>query len=173
MGLLTLVFGIMWAMFLATQHDWIHEYSESAKEASLSGYAHADEGGHNGESEASEDGGVTGKPLGEVVHERLRRGHIHAMGLGLLAIVVSFVFAFTQAPARVKSFGSAMVGAGCLVYPFSWILMGLRTPALGPVAAEGSVIIIVGPCLLLILGSIALATVYLFKTVVSPATVDS
>lgn len=195
LGLVTLAFGIAWAAFLATGHEWIHDYTERARTASVSGYAfaysegpsHMDvgegspnmEGAHMEEPggpphthgmEGGAHGAVSGvgyePPLGELVHERLRRGHIHAMGLGLLAIVVSFVFAFISAPVRVKVAGSLMVGVGGLLYPFSWIIMGLRTPALGAASAEASVIFIVGPCLLLILGSIALALLFLLKTLV-------
>ena len=175
LGLVTLAFGIAWAAFLATGHEWIHDYAERARTASVSGYAFAHGGGPSHMEPSSMPShtegmeGVSagdGPALGEIVHERLRRGHIHAMGLGLLAIVVSFVFAFISAPVRVKVAGSLMVGVGGLLYPFSWIIMGFRTPALGAASAEASVIFIVGPCLLLILGSIALALLFLLKTLV-------
>ena len=102
-------------------------------------------------------------PIMELAHTRLKRGHLHAMGLGLLAIAISFIFAFTTAPDRIKTAASILTGLGGLIYPFAWIVMGYRTPGLGPNAAEASVTIIAGPGIALVLLGIFTAGLFLLK----------
>lgn len=106
-------------------------------------------------------------PLMELAHKRLSRGHLHAMGLGLVTIVLSLVLAFTGAPDRIKTAASVLTGLGGLIYPFAWIAMGYRTPALGPDAAEASVTIIAGPGVAFVLLGIFTAGLFLLKDVFS------
>jgi hypothetical protein len=54
-------------------------------------------------------------------------------------------------PRWLKTLGSVSVGAGGLLYPFSWIIMGFKLPALGMEAAESSIMPIVGISVLLVL----------------------
>src|SRR3972149_8969228 len=42
-------------------------------------------------------------PLMELAHKRLVRGHLHAMGLGILSIVIAFLLASLDAPLRLKT----------------------------------------------------------------------
>ncbi|HHL39402.1 MAG TPA: hypothetical protein ENJ37_02740 [Deltaproteobacteria bacterium] len=135
-----------------------------------------DEGGHDhgggahdhsahdhGEAAATGDGHdhpAHSDPETAAAHERLTRGHLHAMGLGLVTIALSLVLAFTDAPARVKTVVSAMAGIGGFFYPFAWIVMGFRTPLLGMKGAEESVLPIVAPSVLLVLAALA-ATAFL------------
>jgi hypothetical protein len=74
--------------------------------------------------------------LPEEAHKRLARGHAHWMGLGILSICLSLMLAFLDAPARVKTLGSAVIGIGALIYPVSWIYMGFKTTALGIEASQ-------------------------------------
>ncbi len=99
----------------------------------------------------------------EAAHERLARGHLHAMGLGMLSILVSFIFAFSTAPANVKTFASACLGTGGIFYPLSWIIMGFRTPALGMEAAQESVVPIVALSMLLVLAGLLLCFFYFIR----------
>ncbi|MBI5492172.1 MAG: hypothetical protein HY893_04480 [Deltaproteobacteria bacterium] len=101
--------------------------------------------------------------LMEAAHERLTRGHLHAMGLGTLSILVSFIFAFSTAPANVKTFASACLGTGGIFYPLSWIIMGFRTPALGMEAAQESVVPIVALSMLLVLVGLLLCFFYFIR----------
>lgn len=122
---------------------------------------------HHGEQEASQASNLHHSPIMELAHTRLRRGHVHAMGLGLLTIAISFVLAFTGAPERIKAAATVLTGFGGLIYPFAWIAMGYRTPALGPDAAEASVIFIAGPGVALVLLGIFTAGIFVLKDIFS------
>lgn len=104
-------------------------------------------------------------PNTEAAHERLTRGHIHAMGLGLLTIAVSFILAFLSAPARAKTFASASAGVGGLFYPLAWIIMGYRTTAMGPSASADSVFPVVAFSVPLVLIGIFVTLYYVLKNV--------
>ena len=111
--------------------------------------------------------GAHDSPIMELSHTRLRRGHVHAMGLGLLTIAISLVLAFTTAPDRIKTVAPVLTGLGGLIYPFAWIVMGYRTPGLGPSAAEASVTVIAGPGVALVLLGIFTTAVFLLKDIFS------
>ncbi|MBI5561733.1 MAG: hypothetical protein HY894_02600 [Deltaproteobacteria bacterium] len=185
LGLATLLFGIFWAMYLAVNHERIHkslsERGRSAVEdkfvlsADGAGHGHAAMNGqtaghdhHDHAAMTDEDGGAAhdemhADPAMREVHERLTRGHIHAMGLGLIAMAVSLTLAFLTAPLRVKTFASACAGVGGLFYPFAWIIMGYRTAALGAEAAENSVLPIVVFSVALVLVGILVSLAYLVR----------
>lgn len=111
--------------------------------------------------------GMHDSPIMELAHKRLARGHLHAMGLGLLTIALSFILAFTSAPDRIKTVASVLTGLGGIIYPIAWMVMGYRTPALGPDAAEASVTIIAGPGIALVLLGIFTAGIFLLKDIFS------
>ncbi len=213
LGLLSLFFGVVWALNLTVNHDKIHQrLSESAMSAiegkfvinPASGHDHGSHGsndqpaqshadaheaahGHSshvlGASSMHEDPGPTGSAATEGVakrepghlghdtprmaeaHERLARGHLHAMGLGLLTICVSLMLSLVKAPVKIKTLASACAGIGGFFYPFAWIIMGFRTPSLGPDAAAGSVFPIAAFSVLLILAGILLTFFYVVKGV--------
>ncbi|HKZ47102.1 MAG TPA: hypothetical protein VJ202_06955 [Thermodesulfobacteriota bacterium] len=104
-------------------------------------------------------------PIMELAHNRLLRGHIHAMGLGLVTIAISFIMAFTRAPDRIKTIAPVLAGIGGIIYPFAWIVMGYRTPGLGPDAAAASVRMIAGIGTALVLLGIFTAGVFLLKDI--------
>lgn len=126
-----------------------HQHEQGADEAKI----HF-EGGHD-------------SPIMELAHTRLRRGHVHAMGLGLLTIVLSFVLIFTRATDRIKTVTSILTGLGGLIYPVSWIVMGYRTVVLGPNAAQESVSTIAGPGIVLVLFGILTTAFFLVKDIFS------
>ncbi len=86
--------------------------------------------------------------------QRLLRGHIHFMGIGLLSILMLILVASTTLKARWKKVFAWTFGLGALAYPPAWILMGFRTVELGPQGAEASVLWLFGPAVGLLLGSI-------------------
>ncbi|MBI5467681.1 MAG: hypothetical protein HY891_00990 [Deltaproteobacteria bacterium] len=209
LGLLSLFFGVVWALNLTVNHDNIHQrLSESAMSAiegkfvinPASGHDHAahtsndqpaqshadapdtahDHSSHvHGASSMHEDSEPTGSAATEgvashlghdaprmaVAHERLARGHLHAMGLGLLTICVSLMLSLVKAPVKIKTLASACAGIGGFFYPFAWIIMGFRTPSLGAEAAAGSVFPIAAFSVLLILAGILLTLFYVVKGV--------
>lgn len=180
-GLVSLVFGILWAVFLATQHERIHRTLEESKVISDAGYlssrgvAFAGVSGHeappkvpmempmgmHGEEEAKTppEHPVHEDPVIDIAHERLTRGHIHWMGLGTLTIAVSLLLAFLNSPLRLKTVASVFTAVGGFFYPMNWIAMGYRTPSLGPEAAERSVMLTAGPMVFLALAGV-LITIY-------------
>ena len=158
-GLLGLLLGIGWAIWLVAGHERIHRYlAQSAPPPAAQTEPAGDMHAHAmGEMQFE---GASGDPLMELAHTRLRRGHLHAMGLGLLTVAISLVLMPTRAPDRIKSAVSILTGLGGLIYPVSWIAMGYRTVALGPAAAEASAGAIALPGILLVLGGIV-ATAFL------------
>jgi len=85
--------------------------------------------------------------------QRLLRGHIHWMGLGILSAVLLLIVAFTSLKPCWKKLLGWTFGIGALAYPPAWILMGFRTVELGPQAAEASVMWLFGPTVGLLLAS--------------------
>lgn len=104
-------------------------------------------------------------PIMELAHNRLLRGHIHAMGLGLVTIAISFILAFTSTPDRIKIIVPILTGVGGIIYPFTWIIMGYRTPALGPEGAEASVALITGTGAAFVLYGIITAIIFVSKDI--------
>lgn len=196
LGFISLLFGISWAMYIAVNRDRIHETLAGRARAALAdkfvmsgAHSHDMQGMKDmGDmkdmasgaqtAEAMEHGksGVDGqKPeanagkdsIVDEARERLTKGHLHAMGLGTITLIVSFFMAFLGAPPRIKTFASACVGVGSLFYPISWIIMGYRTPALGAEVAAQSVFPITAFSILLILTGIIITLFYLLRGVIS------
>jgi hypothetical protein len=197
-GLLGLVFGIGWAIWLMLGHESIHKSLErraverkephsliqlllepgnahaNGKPSQQDKHKHADkmkEGermmptSEEDKHQRNED--MHDSPIMELAHKRLVRGHLHAMGLGLVTIAISFILAFTSAADKIKTIAPVLTGLGGLIYPFAWIVMGYRTPGLGPNAAEASVTVIAGPGVALVLLGIFTTTVFLLKDIFS------
>lgn len=193
LGVLCLIFGIFWAIYLIVGHETIHKsLMESAKAALESKFVVSPSGSKDTHGHGMEEQGHSDHDMPEVIvkkevkavhihgmsehedplenaaHERLRRGHIHEMGLGVLTIAVSFVLAFLTAPDRVKTFASACIGLGSLVYPLAWIVMGYRTTAMGLDASAGSVLPIVALSVPLVLLGLFITMFYLIKGLFHP-----
>lgn len=107
--------------------------------------------------------GHHGSPEMAEAHERLAKGHVHAMGLGILTIAVSMLLAWVPASSRSKTFAAACVGTGGLFYPLAWILMGMRTTALGSAPAEASVLPMVGLSVILVGLGLLLTLAYVIR----------
>lgn len=166
-GLLCFIIGIGWAFWLTLGHDRIHETLQRKMPRTLQivpapgqtqkmegDSTHKEDMSHNksegwfkispaGEQKAHFKG-MYDNPLMEISHRRLTRGHIHAMSLGIVTIVISLILAFTRATYRIKTIASALSGIGGIIYPVAWVVMGYRTPTLGPDGAEASVTTIAG-----------------------------
>lgn len=108
-------------------------------------------------------GGHHSSPDMAAAHGRLAKGHVHAMGLGILSIAVAMLLGLLPATPRAKTLAAACVGTGGLFYPFSWILMGMRTTALGAAGAEQSVLPMVGLSVALVALGVALTLAYALR----------
>ncbi|MBE9528004.1 MAG: hypothetical protein IME99_02055 [Proteobacteria bacterium] len=179
LGIAGLTFGILWAIYLEVGHESMHEgmqapavssvaTSNSASTTHLHSDGNAHEhaakkvapvvvdssAGHHApvghHSEAAATAHPHDNPLEEKAHESLKKGHVHAMGLGLVTVAVSVVIGLLGASSAIKLLGSLCLGVGGLLYPLSWIIMGFKIPALGLEAAETAILPIVGVGVVLI-----------------------
>ncbi|MDQ6958985.1 MAG: hypothetical protein Q9M24_07750 [Mariprofundaceae bacterium] len=196
LAITALICGILWAGYLATNHEQLHggfEKQEAALKAkemqqmnmegmSLSmltdklipqAHAHGNEGHgvkqapvtRSGEQHTAKHQHSHSGSLAKDAMERLLRGHIHWMGLGILSTVLLLVTAFTSLKTGWKKTLGWTFGIGALAYPVSWILMGFRTVTMGPEVAEASVMWLFGPAAGLLLASlIAVFGVLLLET---------
>lgn len=111
--------------------------------------------------------GAHDNPEMAAAHERLAKGHVHAMSLGLLTIILSLLMAVINAPAKIKTFAAACLGTGGVFYPLAWILMGYRTTSLGINGAQESVKPIVAFSIPLVMIGIIICLYYVLKGVLS------
>jgi hypothetical protein len=191
LGFISLLFGISWAMYITVNHDRIQTTLAGRARVALadkfvmSSSAHSHDvqnmknmGDMKDMPQSSEGAGAKDvmdqKPGNggedssvDEAWERLRKGHLHAMGLGTITLVVSFLIAFLGAPPRIKTLASAGIGVGGLFYPMAWIIMGYRTPVLGAEAAAESVLPITAFSMLLVLAGIIITIFYLLRAVIT------
>ena len=171
MAVLAMILGALWAGYLATQHERLHEefaaqedQRQSAQMQHLledmdkdkaAGHSHSHAAALTETTDAAtgEQHSHSGN-LAEDAMQRLLRGHIHFMGLGVLAAVLLLITAATSLKPCWQRLLGWSFGLGALVYPPAWILMGLRTVELGPEAAEVSVMWLFGPAVALLLASL-------------------
>src|SRR3989337_3990001 len=140
-GLLGIIFGIVWAFWLALGQEIIVNKLAASMTQDV----------------------VQKEEVIKVSIKRLGMGHSHSMGLGLVAIAVSFILAFTTAPNKLKAAGSLLSGLGGIVFPLAWIIMGGKTPALGIDGAHAAVTPLAGIGVILILSGVFIAVGCLFK----------
>ncbi|MDQ6963215.1 MAG: hypothetical protein Q9M28_11935 [Mariprofundaceae bacterium] len=181
LALLALVMGALWAAYMATHHEKLHGAFEAAEAAQKKAHtenmmnnldmSQMDMGHHAGNKHA-EHSHAAGEQhshsgsLAKDAMQRLLRGHIHFMGLGVLAAVLLLITAFTSLKDCWKKVFGWTLGLGSVLYPPAWILMGFRTVELGPQAAEASVMWLFGPAVGLLLGSmIALLGVLMLESI--------
>jgi len=176
-----MILGVSWAAYLATHHEQLHggfEKQEAAIKAAdtqqkMKGMdmhgmssgaatellipqaqAHgADEAQHGSHAGAKHQHSHSGS-LATDAMQRLLRGHIHWMGLGILSAVMLLITAFTSLKPGWKTLLSWTFGFGALTYPVAWILMGFRTVVMGPEVAEASVMWLFGPAAGVLLASL-------------------
>ncbi len=188
MAVLALICGALWAAYLATHHEQFHSAFEMQEaeiqlakmdhlmedmnmDAMQMGHVHeegatADHQNHDAGAHATGEQHSHSGSLSKDAMQRLLRGHIHFMGIGVLAAVLLLVTAFTSLKTCWKKVLGWTLGLGALAYPPAWILMGFRTVELGPEAAEASVIWLFGPAVGLLLASmLALFVVLLLEAI--------
>jgi len=170
MAVMALLSGALWAGYMATQHEALHSTFE-AQEARTQAHSQLqmDQHAHSaGTSAGHHDAPVqthnagTHTAGGQHSHsgslakdsmQRLLRGHIHFMGLGVLTAALLLITAFTSLKNCWKRVLGWTFGIGALAYPPAWILMGFRTAEMGPAGAEASVLWLFGPAVGLLLAS--------------------
>lgn len=157
MAVVAMIFGALWAGFLATQHGQLHTEFEQQQQLAAGQADHTSQSHDNAVQNHATTGhqhSHSGDPATDAM-QRLLRGHIHFMGLGALAASLLLVTAFTSLRACWKRALGWSFGIGALAYPPAWILMGFRTVSLGAEAAEASVMWLFAPAVGLILLSMS------------------
>ncbi|MDO8444505.1 MAG: hypothetical protein Q7T53_00095 [Deltaproteobacteria bacterium] len=134
-GLLGIIFGVVWAFWLALGHEVIVNKLDATMKQDV----------------------VQKEEVIKVSFKRLGMGHSHSMGLGLVAIAVSFILAFTTASNKLKAAGSLLSGLGGIIFPVAWIIMGCKTPVLGIDGAHAAVTPLAGIGVILILSGLFIA----------------
>jgi len=189
MAVLAIIMGALWAAYIATHHEQLHgsfeqqeatvknaEMKHHMQELDMSGmtlgHAHAEAAASHAHHEPSAGGAEEAHQhshsgsLATDAMQRLLRGHIHFMGIGILTIVMLILVAITALKSCWKNLFGWTFGLGALLYPPAWILMGFRTVELGPQGAEASVLWLFGPAVGLLIGSlIALFAVMALESV--------
>ena len=177
LGIFALIAGALWAAYVTTHHQQLHGGFEAQEQAQQAAYMqnmaaelnmdaiasmdtghshdantaanhHADAGGHEAGAQHSHTGSLANDAM-----QRLLRGHIHAMGLGVLSCVLLLIVALTTLKDCWKKVFGFTFGLGAVLYPPAWVIMGFRTVELGPEAAEASIMWLFGPAVGLLLGS--------------------
>lgn len=172
-----MICGALWAAYLATQHEPLHsgfEQQELVRQATpmnapglMQEHEHPPGTSEHTDTHANPPMAMHSHSgsLAKDAMQRLLRGHIHWMGLGILSAAMLLIVAFTSLkPGWKKALGWTF-GIGALAYPPAWILMGFRTVSMGPEAAEASVMWLFGPAVGLLLASmVAVLGVLLIET---------
>lgn len=175
MALIALITGALWAAYMATHHEQLHSMFEAQEKQMLSepvqrlsndmdmeamqlgngdGQAHDHASGHSHSGSLAQD-----------AMQRLLRGHIHFMGIGVLAAVLLLITAITSLKRCWKKVLGWTFGLGALAYPPAWIVMGFRTVEMGPQVAEASIMWLFAPAVGLLLASmLALLVILLIES---------
>jgi len=183
LSILALILGIGWAGYLALNHEhlhggfekqekMLHREARTANALSVTplldailplAMAHGDAQhspqtapAYDEDAEPAQQHSHSGSLAADAM-ERLLRGHIHWMGLGIFSAIMLLTVAFTSLRPVWKSLLGWTFGLGALAYPPAWILMGFRTVRLGPEAAEQSVMWLFAPAAGLLLVSLIAA----------------
>lgn len=176
MALIALITGALWAAYMATHHEQLHSMFEAQEQQTLSEPVQQltndmdmtamqlDNG--NGQAHDHASGGHSHSgSLAQDAMQRLLRGHIHFMGIGVLATVLLLITAFTSLKRCWKKVLGWTFGLGALAYPPAWIVMGFRTVEMGPQAAEASIMWLFAPAVGLLLASmLALLVILLIES---------
>jgi hypothetical protein len=92
----------------------------------------------------------------------IQRAHFHAQGLGALGVGIIVVLGLSWVSAAVKKWLALATGVGALLYPFTWLLMGLRIGSMGKQAAHASVDWLAALSIPLFFGGMMLTLLILF-----------
>jgi len=71
------------------------------------------------------------RKVDETAWRYLLRAHLHAGGIGALALGMSVVLAMLAVPGAWKSATSLLLGVGAVGYPLFWMLAGWMAPGMG------------------------------------------
>jgi hypothetical protein len=97
--------------------------------------------------------------------EYLKRAHMHAGAVGVIALAVCLLLGLLNSCGFCKFAGSLCLGLGSLGYSVFWMLAGLTAPALGSTGdAKEALMLLAQPAAGLCISGLLFAFIALFKT---------
>jgi hypothetical protein len=126
-GLLAVLYGWSLGLVFGADEDGLRARFIAAAEAKRAMYV---------QKTGSEEGATAAiKRIDESAWTYFLRAHMHAGGIGSIAIGGSLVLSLLSVGRGPKLVASTLLGLGALGYPLFWMLSGLRAPELGSTAA--------------------------------------
>jgi hypothetical protein len=127
LGLLAILYGWGLGVVFGVGEDWIREGFLADAEANRSLYV---------QKAGSEEGATAAiNRIDESSWRYLLRAHLHAGGIGGVAIGGSLVLSLLFVRDGFKTAASLLLGIGAIGYPPFWMLAALRAPGLGSTGA--------------------------------------
>ena len=127
LGLLAVLYGWALGLVFGVNEDGIRERFLADAEASRAIYLQK-AGSEAGAAEAI-------RKIDETAWRYFLRAHLHAGGIGSIAIGASVVLSLLAVGRGPKTAASLLLGVGAIGYPLFWMLAGMRAPGLGSTAA--------------------------------------
>lgn len=123
LGFVAILYGWGLGIVFGVGEDWIRERFVADAEANRALYVSAT---------GSEDGATAAiKRIDESAWLYFLRAHMHAGGIGSIAIGSSVVLALLAVRSGLKGAASVLLGYGAIGYPLFWMWAGMRAPTLG------------------------------------------
>jgi hypothetical protein len=126
-GFVAVLYGWGLGVFFGVGEEWLRQGLVARAEAQRSVYVKA---------AGSEEGATAAiKRMDETTWRYFLRAHLHAGGIGSIAIGSSLVLALLSAGPGIKRLASMLLGIGAVGYPLFWMMAALAAPGLGSTAA--------------------------------------
>lgn len=125
-GFVAILYGWSLGVFFGVGEDRLRERFIAEAEANRHLYL------QNAGSEAAATSAI--KRMDETAWRYFLRAHLHAGGIGSIAVGGSLVLALLSVRPALKQLASILLGLGATGYPVFWMLAGLRAPGLGSTA---------------------------------------
>jgi hypothetical protein len=126
LGLLTVLYGWGLGAVFGAGEDWVREGFLADAETSRAIYLDKAKGDPEAATAAI-------KQMDETAWRYFLRAHLHAGGIGSIAIGASLLLSMLSS--RLRGLASTLLGIGAIGYPLFWMLAGLKAPGLGSTAA--------------------------------------
>ena len=127
-GLLTVLYGWGLGLVFGVNEDGIRKRFIADAETSRAIYL---------QKAGSEEGATAAiKRIDETAWRYFLRAHLHAGGIGAIAIGGSVVLSLLSVGRGPKQVASLLLGLGAVGYPLFWMWAGMRAPGLGSTGAS-------------------------------------
>lgn len=127
LSLTAVLYGWGLGIVFGAGEDWLREGTLARAEAARALYLEK----AKGDPEAAT---VLIKRMDETCWRYFQRAHLHAGGIGGIALGASLLLGLLSGPAGPRALTSGLLGFGAIGYPLFWMLAALRAPGLGATA---------------------------------------